>query len=1199
MKMKSFNGVTRRRGTTIAAAALSVALVAPFVHPVANAQENQPVDGASATADAIQSPGQADQKGTISGSVKEIVEAKVGFGNVQDAGKALEGVKVYAQWYEGENTQHSSPVYYTETDANGNFIINMAPYTDASGITREFRADASVGLTTGDPSGQRDERREKIRVWTELPEELSDTYRLVHQPAAGIFPGIGANTTPGTQGDGQWKNNRITGMTIQYAQKDKLPQHLPEDKRVESEGTGLYGLYRGRAFWNLDVLQGALNHNTVSAFGGKDIPAAGMKVVGSYLTDEAVQAIHDHVASTYAGKTLRGNDWTVADEQGLQKWINEQIAGDPEGWIAETVTTTTAADGTFNLYWKGIYGQAWDRKGTVPEDKFHTVAASRDEGTFVNGNSGSKHVNMDWSYVQVLDKDGNELPDNVGMLYPWSLGQWAGPNTDGANAQLFGGDGAEINKLDDKYLRWNVALAPQALKFDVVDKNTTDNWATIGDTVQTDTEGLPISDDMSYYIEWFDKDGKSVKKCDPVKADAATTIPSCPFEVPTDAKTGDTFTAHLKVADGDADPENDLVLALDAFAVSRDYLEYDEVDAKVDEEATSQPKFDNPASEPEETKPEQAKFELGKLPEGVTEDQVSVDEYGVVTFTPNADQVGKTFEFPVVMRDQALQVPVYDENGDPVMDDSGEPKTQARIVARADATFNVAEATANTVEPKYEDKLVVPGEETKSSPTFTDKDGKDVEVPEDSKFAISDDFTAPEGYEVKIDENTGEITVTSPDGSELDKDTVEKFDVPVTVTYPDGTTDDAKAKFKLDTDGDGKPDTEDEDDDNDGISDKEEEDKGSNPKDKGSIPATPIEPGNPTDAATFDPSYEDGSGKPGDDVTVPAPEFKDNDGNPAEAPEGTEFTPGDNAPDGVTVDENTGEITVPVPEDAKPGDKITVPVDVTYPDDTKDTVDVTVTVGEPDAPDAKDNETFEPDYEDGSGKPGEDVKVPAPEFKDNDGNPAEAPEGTEFTPGDNAPDGVTVDENTGEITVPVPEDAKPGDKITVPVDVTYPDGSKDTVDVPVTVGEPKDNSGSSDGGSSIPGGSSNVDWERCAPAAAGLGLPLLFLLPIGLASQMNIPGFSPLVKQVSAQIDGINRQLAQQNVALQKQLGIYNGPLAKQASQIDLMLKKVSSEAGRIGGGIALAAAGALALGLLINSCAPGAGSSSSSSSSK
>ena len=174
----------------------------------------------------------------------------------------------------------------------------------------------------------------------------------------------------------------------------------------------------------------------------------------------------------------------------------------------------------------------------------------------------------------------------------------------------------------------------------------------------------------------------------------------------------------------------------------------------------------------------------------------------------------------------------------------------------------------------------------------------------------------------------------------------------------------------------------------------------------------------------------------------------------------------------------------------------------------------------------------------------------------------------------------------GKWTAKPDVDLKEGDKITV----TDKDGNEDSTTV---------KSKQSNGGSSIPGGSSNVDWERCAPAAAGLGLPLLFLLPIGLASQMNIPGFSPLVKQVSAQIDGINRQLAQQNTALQKQLGIYNGPLAKQASQIDLMLKKVSPEAGRIGGGIALAAAGALALGLLINSCAPGAGSSSSSSSSK
>nr|PKZ25101.1 hypothetical protein CYJ44_06580 [Corynebacterium aurimucosum] len=1431
----------RRRGTTIAAAALSIAMVGPFVHAVtpassfatvANAQETQPAADAPAATGAdkaIYSPGQADQKGTISGSVKEIVEAAVGFGNVQGSGNPLAGVKVYAQWYEGAQTQHSSPIYYTESDANGNFSINMAPYTDALGVNRKFEADASVGETVP----QRDHKREKIRVWTELPDDMTDKYRLVHQPAAGIFPAIGDAATPTEQGDGAWGGNKVTGMTIQYAQKDKLPQHLPENQWVESTGTGGNdGTYAGRAFWNMHVLLGALNHNTQSAFNSKDLAAPGLKVVGSYLSDEAVTKIEQYAKDNFAGKTLRGKGWTPADEQGLQKWINEQIAADPQGWIAETMTTTTSADGKFELRWKGLYGNNHTGTGggiNPPADKLHKLAGSHDEGSWENGNRQSKHVNMHWSYVSILDKNGNPLPDNIGALYPWSLGQWAGPGfgadlNAGANAQLFGGDGAFIGNTTDGYTGWNIALAPQALKFDVVEKNTTDNWAAIGDKVQTDTAGLPIADNLNYYIEWVDKNGKVVKTCETAKADSATKIPSCALDVPADAETGDTFTARLKVTSGDPDSKNDLVLAVDAFAVTRDYLEYDPVDdAKAEQPATSEPKFDNPATDAEETKPEDPKFELGKLPEGVTEDQVKVDpKTGVVTFKPTAEQVGKTFKFPVVMRDEALQVPVRDENGDPVKDDEGNPKTQGRIVARADAPFKVADATASTIEPKYEDKLVVPGEETKSTPSFTDKDGKDAKAPADSKFKIADGFKAPEGYTVKIDENTGVITVTAPE--KLDGETVEEFEVPVTVTYPDGTTDNANAKFELDTDGDGTPDSKDDDDDGDGIPDKDEEEKGSNPKDKGSIPATPLEPGNPTDAATLEPSYEDQLVVPGEE-TKSTPSFTDKDGKDAKAPADSKFKIADGfkAPEGYTVkiDENTGVITVTAPEklDGETVEEFEVPVTVTYPDGTTDNANAKFELdtdgdGTPDSKDDDDDNDGVSDKDekdkgtnpkDPSDKPSEDK---APDWSDNasttpdepavvekDPNSGDVKPGTtvEVTEGDGTAE---IDPETGDITVTPGEDAKPGDKVVVEVkdpsgevidtitvtiadpsintdkvtitegqetdpfdtakdvpeggtvsvenlpggltvdpetgkvtgtpdklddwgkdeetrdvvvtvtitdadgnevsgdkvitiqrdtdgdgdpDVTDPDDDNDgatdeeenkagtdpkdpnskpsedkapdwndgstTPDKPVelpntggsvedgttvetegpgeaeigedgtitvtpgenakpgdkVVVEVKDPSGKvidtveveitkpgKPGGSSDWDGSSNLS-QRCINTGLGVGIPLLFLIPVGLASQMNIPGLKDFVAPINKQIQNLNTQL-------QKQAGVFNGPLAGKVAGIDAQLKRFGADYQQVAGAVALIAAGALAIGLIADACAPGAGSSNGSS---
>ncbi|AEL11450.1 choline binding protein [Streptococcus pseudopneumoniae IS7493] len=61
-------------------------------------------------------------------------------------------------------------------------------------------------------------------------------------------------------------------------------------------------------------------------------------------------------------------------------------------------------------------------------------------------------------------------------------------------------------------------------------------------------------------------------------------------------------------------------------------------------------------------------------------------------------------------------------------------------------------------------------------------------------------------------------------------------------------------------------------------------------------------------------------------------------------------------------------------------------------------------------------------------------------------NGKDIPTGTTFESGT---PGITVDDK-GKVTVTIPKEAKPGNKITGKVTVTYPDGSKEEVPVKVT-----------------------------------------------------------------------------------------------------------------------------------------------------
>lgn len=167
MKMKSINGVTRRRGTTIAAAALSVALVSPFVHAVAvpqsaavaQAQEAAAANNTSTAqeADAIangyikSATDMTNAKSTLSG--RAYIDDGSGFGPT-DAGNlpVPEGTTVYMQWIDKDGAV--SPVYSAKTsnklsrDKNsqagpGAYAFDLRkPWTDVHGKKHTYTASA-------------------------------------------------------------------------------------------------------------------------------------------------------------------------------------------------------------------------------------------------------------------------------------------------------------------------------------------------------------------------------------------------------------------------------------------------------------------------------------------------------------------------------------------------------------------------------------------------------------------------------------------------------------------------------------------------------------------------------------------------------------------------------------------------------------------------------------------------------------------------------------------------------------------------------------------------------------------------------------------------------------------------------------------------------------------------------------------------
>ena len=292
-----------------------------------------------------------------------------------------------------------------------------------------------------------------------------------------------------------------------------------------------------------------------------------------------------------------------------------------------------------------------------------------------------------------------------------------------------------------------------------------------------------------------------------------------------------------------------------------------------------------------------------------------------------------------------------DHDGDPDVtdpDDDGDGYTDAEEVAKG---TDPKDPTSKPTTPPTPQPTI-------SNPTQTVIDEKPISniviTPGDPASTITVDTTKlPNG--VTYDPTTKTISGT-PDVT--DWGTTEesrKFEIPVVVTNPDGSTITKTIEITVqrDTDSDGDPDVTDPDDDGDGISDTDEQNAGSDPKNPNSRPAAVITPvpqptiSNPTQTVIDDNPISNIVITPGDPASVVTVDTS-------------------KLPNGVTYDPTTKTISgTPDVTDWTPTEETRVyeiPVVVTNPDGSTITKTIEITVqrdtdgdGDPDVTDPDDD----------------------------------------------------------------------------------------------------------------------------------------------------------------------------------------------------------------------------------------------------
>ncbi|MHD0396798.1 Rib/alpha-like domain-containing protein [Staphylococcus simulans] len=720
-----------------------------------------------------------------------------------------------------------------------------------------------------------------------------------------------------------------------------------------------------------------------------------VKPTGGYMEKDAADQIHDTAGpisspsvNLNAKNTVSGTVWL---ETGAGDYANSGTgpndnAADPQAENYTVVMSSLTEEGAkaYNAAVNSLYEyERADAAKTLleahPEYISATVYGETDKDGRYTLRFPAGTLNDRYLYGYVKNPDGNVVNTYSSFTSP----QFRAPNANGSwTPQTVPAQNLVVNPM---WYNVNFAVVPTAdITLDILKYNTTTTPAVPGSQIDIALPGTTMSP-LPTHIEWRDANGNVI-----VKTDEFTTVEEGEqlgkFQVPTTAKAGDIYTAYLVTGGND--------VSADSFIV-RTYAE-----AYLPESSEVNNPYNTPTTEDQVV----GNVTIPDYPADQEQPTITVDDPSLLPdgTTPGTVDVPVTVTYPDGTTDN-ITVPVttasplsdeYDPVAAPVNNPNGTPTTEDQVIGNVtipdypadqeqpvitvdDPSLLPDGTTPGTVDVPVTvtypdgstDQVTVPVTTGDTTASQYDPTTEPVETPygtPTTETDVTDNVTVPN---YPADQEQPTITVDDPtllpDGS-----TPGTVDIPVTVTYPDGSQD--KVIVNVTT---------------------------GNPQADNYEPTTePVE--NPYGTPTTETDVTD-------KVTVP--------NYPADQEQPT-----------ITIDDPTL-----LPDGTTPG-TVDVPVTVTYPDGSTDQVTVPVTTGNPQA------DSYDPTAE-----------------------PIENPYGTATTEKD-VTDNVTVpnypaDQEQPTITVndptTLPDGTTPG-TVDVEVTVTYPDGSTDQVTVPVTTASP-------------------------------------------------------------------------------------------------------------------------------------------------